>query len=359
MPIEVLGDNTVSVVVTDGSAVAVNIDNSQQSGVNAYGGIGPTIFVNGTATGVIGTIGINPFLAGANITVTTTGGSITIHGRPDQTPATIPSVIVDMGGDRVTLADDIGEIESQIDVVINQILPGASAPVGRLLATGPAGVIRTAASYVASVQGRTGDVWLSNGDVNAAPFIHSHNTASIAGLTSAIRTFSSVTSVQGRTGAVTVSLADVTAAPSVHTHTTSDISSFTTSVRAIGNVVSVNGMTGTVTVTQSKIASQFAGNTTLADDVQALDSSIASVRGRFFGGVTAPSGLGVVVSGDGVGIRTSTGFVHSISGATGTVTLSAGPNITLSVAGSNITISAAANTAAVAAALWPAFILGG
>jgi hypothetical protein len=101
------------------------------------------------------------------------------------------------------------------------------------------------------------------------------------------------------------------------------------------------------------------GLSDLASDVYYIAGRASLLDARFPVGL-GKQGKGLIVSNENhTKIATSDGFVHTLNGCTGTVSLEAGPNVSLSVSGNTITISAAGNTNAVAAVLWPAFILGG
>lgn len=186
-----------NVFVATGASPAVTVSGGTASPVSVSGptaqaailnvsvspGIGPTVVVDGTSTSIVGTAGVNPFIAGDNITVTTTGGGITIIGRDPP---------------------------------------------------------------VYSVQGKTGTVTLSVIDLTASPAVHTHSTTSITGLVASIVALSPVKSVMGLTGNVLLSVEDISAAAASHTHTFSDVTDFETGVKQYADVKSVNGQTGEV-----------------------------------------------------------------------------------------------------------------
>lgn len=203
MAVTVNGGGGISVSVAEGIGAGVTVANGGQVGVSVTGGIGPTIIVNGTATSVVGSIGVQPFIAGQNVTITTTGGGITI------------------------------------------------------LAANPP---------VSSVQGKKGAVTLTVADLTAAEAIHTHSTSQIQLFVSSVRALDSVYSVQGKTGTVTLSASDLTAASLVHTHSVAAITGLTPSAIGAANanhthvvanisdfassipVHSVNGLTGDVLI---------------------------------------------------------------------------------------------------------------
>lgn len=423
MGVSVSGDNTVSISITDSNAIAVNVGQVQQSGVTAYGGIGPTIVVSGTHTAYIGTIGINPFVAGPNITITQSAGNITFSGRDPQTPTTIVSV-TGGGGDFVTLADDIGELNSRIDATIQRTLP-TIAPAGIPVISGPSGSIRTASSYVSSVMGRTGTVTLTTLDITQAngarcgydrdgtywssgPFytpasagsvndlggsivlstlsawdgpaarawllandqevyVHPNYTDSFRSAIYAAQESHSHGNITptGRVGTaagkilVTLSNGVVTAATSI---STTQITNYTATA---GAVKSVNNKTGDVVLGQSDIASTL-GNSDLGGDLAELQTSVGAVEVKFPTSAV-PSSRGLVSSNNGPGgafqIRTSSGFVHTLNGCTGTVTLVAGSSISITpnATSSRVTISytGSGGGGPVNSPIWPALILGG
>jgi hypothetical protein len=417
MAVTVSGDNTVSISITEANAIAVDVGQVQQSGVTAYGGIGPTIVVSGTHTAFIGTIGINPFVAGPNITVTQSAGNITISGRDPQTPTTIVSVT---GVSGKTLFDDVS-------TVIGRLTP-TNAPTSVPLVSGPSGSIRTASSYVSSVSGRTGAVSLAVADITTSPGVvtltnavvsssltvgkvaftaNSDNSVSIdhivdnAGIArladnlielnasvylnneiafsdDGVRDASRVAlgaaaashshgniasggSVGTAAGRILVTLANgvVTAATSI---STTQITNFAS---AAGAVKSVNGQVGTVTIGQADIGSIF-GNDNLGGDLVQLSTELEYVEDKFPNSAV-PAGRVLVSSNEGSGgafrIKASTGFVHSIGGCTGTVTINAGTDIkiTKNTSNSSITVaySGSGGGGSGGNAIWPALILGG
>ena len=201
------------------------IQGTSQIQVTVSPGIGPSVVVNGTATSIFGTAGINPFVAGANITISTTGGGITIVGR--------------------------------------------NPPIE-------------------TVQGRTGNVILSAADVTAASAIHTHSTSQITAFATAASLAAPVQSVAGRTGVVSLTTTDISAFTSaaslaspvqsvagrtgVVSLTTTDISAFTTAAASVAPVQSVAGRTGAVTIAVADVSG-------LATELQNA-GKVVSVQGR-------------------------------------------------------------------------------
>lgn len=418
MAVTVSGDNTVSISITDANAIAVNVGQVQQSGVNAYGGIGPTIVVSGTHTAFIGTIGINPFIAGPNITITQSAGNITFSGRDPQTPTTMVSW-TGGDGDQVTLADDLIYLNDRVDIVAIKTLD-VNTPPGRLVASGSGGRLVTASSYVSSVFGRTGTVTISTLDITKAsgarcaydfqgsswasgPFFTPDSATSVNDLGGSIVLSSSSlwdgpsarTWLSANDGSVSVNpvyadsfRSEILAADQSHSHgnitpsgsvgtaagkilvtlsggvvtavasiSTTQITNFAASANA---VASVNGKTGAVTIVQSDITGTL-GNSSLAGDISSLSNKFPQSA------VSADKGL--VSSNSGPGgtfqIKTSSGFVHTLNNCIGTVTIVPGPNVSISnnTTLNRITITASGGDGGGGGggvtALWPALILGG
>jgi hypothetical protein len=390
--------------------------------VSAYGGIGPTLVVSGTHTAYIGTIGINPFVAGPGISITQSAGNITISGHAPQTPTTIVSV-TGGDGDQETLADDLIAIGGRIDQVISWQLP-YNAPAGIPLVSAAGRSLRTASSYVSSVMGRTGTVTLTTLDITKAsgarcayqldgsswssvPFVLPGVASSISGLSgsivvsslslwdsgrawlasnneevqvhpnyvdsfrSAIKaadTFHSHGSISssGAVGSasgkilVTSSGGQVTAVSSI---STTQITNYTATS---GAVRSVNGKTGAVVIDQTDIDSTM-GNGDLSGDLSELSGLVTDLSNKLpsYPAYQTPLNKGLISSSDGgvFRIKTSSGFVHTLNGCTGTATIVAGPNVSISnnttLNRITITASGGGNGASTKASLWPALILGG
>jgi hypothetical protein len=401
MAVTVSGNNTVSISIADSNAIAVNVGQVQQSGVSAYGGIGPTLVVSGTHTAYIGTIGINPFVAGPNITITQSAGNITFSGRNPQTPTTIVSV-TGGDGDLVTLADDLDELNSRVSTVDRKTLD-VNTPSGRLVASGAGGRLVTASSYVSSVMGRTGTVTLTTIDITGAngarcafekqgatwadtPVVYPENVTNRNDFQGSV-VVGSISMWDGPAERAWFSCNDeevyvhpnyadsfrseINAAPASHSHgniapsgsvgtaagkilvtlvggvvtavssiSTAQITNFTATA---GAVKSVNGKTGDVVISQSDIESTL-GNSDLVGDLAELNTTLDSVSLKF-PPVAVPANRGLVSSNDGPGgafrIKTSSGFVHTLNACTGTVTLVGGTSISITpnATSSRITIS--------------------
>lgn len=304
----------IQVVVSNQSAVPVavsGVGTKDAIAVSISPGIGPSVIVNGTATSIFGTAGVSPFIAGANISLTTTGGGLTISALPSP----VLSVNGKTGAVSLTPADfsaassvhthvagDISGLSTYVSV--NSPVQSVAGRTGSVVLT-PADISQfttTARSSapVQSVAGRTGSVALVTSD--------------IALFTTSARASAPVQSVAGRTGNVMLAVVDITAAPAIHTHSTSDIQNFSSEVTARVPVVSVQGRTGSVVLTRTDLTAAAATHTH--------------------------------------------SYVTSLNGITGSVSIVGSQNIGLSVQGSDVKISYVQGTAAVIATLWPAFILG-
>jgi hypothetical protein len=234
-----------------------------------------------------------------------------------------------------------------------------------------------------------------------APSAHTHSTTDIVSFTAAASAAAPVQSVAGRTGAISLAAADVsglasvatsgsytslgnvplTFAPSTHTHSTSDISGYAglppqagyagplvtdgtsatwTSRYSIVNPVLVQGagMAFTRDTSAGSITIAFAGGTsglavgsatpqplgTAAAGSSANASREDHVHGLpTVGDITAAAAVhshaaGDITSGT-LAVARMPSHVSTLNGLTGTLTIAAGSNVTVSTAGSTITIA--------------------
>lgn len=111
-----------------------------------------------------------------------------------------------------------------------------------------------------------------------------------------------VQSVNGQTGAVSLTLTNLTAAAASHTHVMANISDLAFPVNT------VNGKTGTVVLTSADVSAASASHSHVASDITNL---------------------------------TAVANVISVNGITGTPSVVAGSNITVTTSASSITIAAA------------------
>lgn len=215
-PVQISGPSPGSQPVS----VSSGVQSTNAVQVQLSPGIGPSIVVNGTSTSIVGTAGINPFIAGDNITITTTGGGITVIGRDPpvlsvngRTGSVVLSV-VDLTAAQAShthAAGDIADFSSAVAAA--SPVQSVAGRVGNVtLTTTDISQFTTGVrtfSRVQSVSGRTGAVSLT--------------TTDISGLTAAIQAFSKVSSVQGKSGDVTLTVSDITAAAASHTHSISEV----------------------------------------------------------------------------------------------------------------------------------------
>jgi len=297
--------------------IKVNVQSPPPVQITVAPGIGASTIYQGTATTQIGVAGISPFIAGANITLSTTGGGITVIGRDPP----VTSVAGRTGVVTLTTTDVAAFSEAAAAVAPVQSVAGRTGAV--TLTTTDVAAFSAAAAAVAPVQsvaGRTGAVTLTTTDV--------------ASFSAAAAAVAPVQSVAGRTGVVTL--------------TTTDVAAFSAAVVAIAPpapVQSVAGRTGAVTIAVADVAG-------LSTELQSA-GKVASVQGR--------TGDVVLTSVD-VSAAAAThthAYVTSLNSLTGEVGIIAGSNVSLATVGNSVEVSVQQGTAAVAAVLWPAFILGG
>jgi len=242
-------------------------------------GIGPSIVVNGTSTSIVGTAGINPFIAGENITITTTGGGITVIGRD-------PPVLSVNGrtGSVVLSVVDLTAASASHSHLAKDVSDFSDAAA--------------AASPVQSVAGRVGNVTLTTTDISQ--------------FTTGVRTFSRVQSVSGRTGVVSL--------------TTTDISGLTAAIQSFSKVLSVQGKDGNVALTVSDITAAAASHTHSISDVGLSASDLvppqAGQTGRYLKSVEGVATWAAVPIGGGGGGGSAGLFLHEF-GSQPTLALSA------------------------------------
>jgi hypothetical protein len=285
--------------------MSVILPNVSPINVTVTGGIGPAIIVDGSATAVIGVIGVNPLKAGENISLTTSSVGITIaaanapvasvQGMTGTVTLSVADLTAaaevhthstsDVSGfaEAIVANSPVVSIQGMTGTVTLSVADLTAAAAVHTHSTSDISGIESLEQKVASVQGMTGTVTLSVADLTAAAAVHTHATSDVSGLTDAIVANSPVVSVQGMTGTVTLSVADLTAAAAVHTHSTSDIVGYSSSS---GQVASVQGMTGTVTLSVADLTAAAAVHTHSTSEVSGLaeaitaNSPVASVQGQ-------------------------------------------------------------------------------
>ncbi|NBW14691.1 MAG: hypothetical protein EBR82_42500, partial [Caulobacteraceae bacterium] len=127
----------------------------------------------------------------------------------------------------------------------------------------------------------------------------------------------------------------------------SDVTNFT----SVANVVSVAGRTGAVLLTTADVSAAAA--THAHNYVQSLNSQTGTLS------VVAGSNITVTTAAGSITIAGSLGGVSGVNSQTGSVSIVGGGIVNVSSSGGTVTISASGSTQAAVAALWPALILGG
>jgi hypothetical protein len=305
------GDVTVSVA----SISAAGSSHSHLAAdVSNFTTVANVVSVNGiTGTPVV--------VAGSGVTVSTSGSSISISsgsGLPSEdgygsnvlgTDGTNASWV-----SRFSIVDDVVVAGAGISFLRNT----TSGSITFEAAGGTSGVtvgsatplsLGTAAAGTSGNASREDHVHAmpSASDVGAAAAVHTHGTTDIVGFTASIQEFANVKSVQGRTGDVVLNLEDVTGAAAVHTHATTDIVGLTASIQSFANVKSVQGRTGDVVLTLEDVTGAAAVHTHGTTDI--------------------------------VGFTTVANVV-SVNGITGTPSIVAGANVTVTTSASSIVVAA-------------------
>lgn len=277
-----VGETNVSVTVSPETSVAVV----------ASGGIGPAGFLTapGTATNAFGTFQLVP---GPGITMSTSAGVFLLSGYSTSEIRNLSAVM--------SVASRTGAVELVASDVTAGVFDIARIPTIGYTALSGVPTSFSAAPHThdaADVQSGTLSIAriptisytsLSNVPTSFTPSSHTHATTDIVSFTSAAAAAAPVQSVQGRTGAVSLVVADLTAAAAVHTHDAADVVSGVLSVARIPTI--------SYTALSNKPTS-FPPDTTIAN-------------------------------------------VASVNGITGTPSIVAGANVTVTTAGSQITVAAA------------------
>jgi len=126
-------------------------------------------------------------------------------------------------------------------------------------------------------------------------------------------------------------------ASATHTHVVADVTDLTTKA----NVVSVNGITGVVSLSHTSVSAAAASHTHDAADVVSGTFEIARIPTHTHT-ISQVSGLQSELDGKASVSATNVSRVVSLNGLTGTLTIAAGDNVTVSTAGSTITVAASA-----------------
>lgn len=221
-----------------------------------------------------------------------------------------------------------------------------------------------AAAPVQSVQSRTGAVVLTRADLTAAAEIHTHSTADVVGLTAAFsqvgHTHDAADVASGvlaigripTIGYTALSGVPLTFAPATHTHSTSDITGYQGLPAQAGYAgpLVTDGTNATWTSRYGVVSPVLVQGDGM---VLTRDTAAGSITVAFAGGTSGvavgsatPQPLGVAAAGSSANasredhVHALPTLVESVSGLTGTLTIAAGSNVTVSTAGSTITIAA-------------------
>jgi hypothetical protein len=217
----------------------------------------------------------------------------------------------------------------------------------------------TAVASVVSVNGQTGFVSLTAVDVSAAPNVHSHLVADVSDLTAV----ANVVSVNGHTGVVSLVVDDLTAAAAVHTHsrvqvtdlTASDISFspnrvlFSNVYSTLADLPSAADNHGMFAHVHSEGRAYYAHAGVWAPLANQSDVTVASVNGKtgvvslVVDDLTAAAAVHSHVAAD-VSDLTTVANVVSVNGVTGSPSIVAGNNVTVTTSESSIIIAAAASS---------------
>lgn len=289
--VSIIGETSVSVSVggSTGASVSVSAVGTGVS-VSSNGGIGPAGFLTPAGTSA-NLYGVLQLVAGSGITISTTSGQFTIASYSTTDAAVLAPV--------QSVAGRQGNVVLQASDVTAGTFNIARIPT---------------ISYTA----------LSNVPATFSPSSHTHSTADIASFTAAASAAAPVQSVQGQTGVVTLSRLDVTAAAAVHTHSTNDIVGLTAGFSYGSHTHDAADITsGTLSVAR----------------IPTIGYTALSGVPTAFTPATHTHDASAIASGT-LSVARLPGHVQSINGITGTITIAAGSNVTVSTSASTITIAA-------------------
>ena len=313
-----------------------------------------------------GLTGVVSLTAGANVTISTAGSAITIAaGVGDSLPsqATNGGRLLGTDGtaaswvtrysvvDPVVVAGD-GIVATRDTAVGSITLAVAGGTTGLTVGSATPQDLGVAAAGTSGNASREDHVHKlpTIVDITAAAAVHTHVVSDVTGFAAEAAKHGPVSSVNSLTGTVTLTSLSVSAASAVHTHTTTDITGFNAAAAAAAPVASVNGVTGTIVLTHTSVSAAAASHSHAASDVTSGTFDIARIPTI---GYTALSGVPTTFAPashthDASAIAAGTvdaarlpANVASLNGLTGTLTIAAGSNVTVSTAGSSITITAA------------------
>ena len=304
----VVSSTAAGVSVSGGTAVSISVAGSTAAAITVGGGIGPAGFLinPGTATNAFGTFQLT---AGDGITISTSAAQFQIASYGTAAVSSLAPV--------QSVAGRVGNVVLQAGDVTAGTFAIARIPT---------------ISYTA----------LANTPASFSPSAHTHSTSDVVSFTAAAAAAAPVQSVAGRSGAVSLAVADVsglaavassgsytslqdvpaTFAPQAHTHGTADITGFSGSFAA-----------GNHTHDASAIAS---GVLELARIPTIGYTALAGVPATFAPQAHTHGTTDIV----GYSAMPAGGYVQTVNGLTGTVTIAGGAGVTVSTASSSITIAA-------------------
>jgi len=213
--------------------------------------------------------------------VATTGDYQDLINKPSIPTVSYPVTSVNTKTGAVTLtAADVGAIGVGQGIDYSQItnppsIPAAVTNTSQLI--NDSGYISSVTYPVVSVNGKTGSVVLTSGDVGAASLAHSHPISDIAGLQESLDSKATASSLSGyaTTSALTNGLSLKLNTPAGNT---------TEYIRGDGSlatfpaipVASVNGKTGAVLLNNTDVGAAAFGHTHVISEVSGLQSALDS-----------------------------------------------------------------------------------
>jgi len=347
--VNVSGGGTIIASVNGADSADVAI--SGQSGpvaVGVSGGIGPAAVVSGTATSVFG---VNQVTAGQYISISTASGLFEISANPpvltvQGRTGNISLVAADLTAAAAAHTHTAAQV-SNLTTVANVVSVNGQTGAVTLVAGSNVTVAASSGSVVIStgsslpnqggnsgplVTDGTAASWVSRFSIVDPVLVQGDGvTLSRDSSAGAVTVSSKVLSVNGRTGNISLVASDLTAAAASHTHTAAQVSDFTT----VANVVSVNGRTGVVSLIASDLTAAAASHAHTAAQVSDLTTvaNVVSVNGR--------TGVVSLIASDVTAASASHvhPYVTSLNSQTGTLSIVAGSNVTVTTAVGTLTVS--------------------
>lgn len=289
--VSIVGETSVSVSVSGSTGASVSVSASGTGvSVSSNGGIGPAGFLTPAGTSA-NLYGVLQLAAGSGITISTTSGQFTIASYDTAAAAGFAPV--------QSVAGRTGTVVLQAADVTAGTFNIARIPT---------------ISYTA----------LSDVPATFSPSSHTHSTTDVASFTAAASAAAPVQSVQGQTGIVSLSRVDITAAAAVHTHSTSDIVGLTA---------------GFAQGSHTHDAADVTSGTFAVDRIPTIGYTALSGVPTAFTPATHTHDASAIAAGT-ISVARLPTHVASINGLTGTITIAAGSNVTVSTSASTITIAA-------------------